>query len=211
MLYTGPEVATHPDHAQDALPSQITDLLRGMQRGDRQAGEKACTLVYTELNRIAARELRRERPGHTLVTTALVHEAYLRLVGSEPVAIQNRGHFFAIASQQMRRILVDYARARSAQKRDGGVPIGLDDAHIGLAPPDVDLLSLHQALLELERIEPRAAQVVELRYFGGYTDQEVVEAIGTSLATVRRDWEFARCWLFDRIDPRSARPPAAKT
>ncbi len=211
MLYTGPEVARHPENAQDALPSQITELLRGMQRGDRQASERACTLVYDELNRIAARELRRERPSHTLVTTALVHEAYMRLIGSESLPIRNRGHFFAIASQQMRRILVDYARARGAQKRDGGIPIGLDQANVGLAPPDIDLLALHNALLELERIEPRAAQVVELRYFGGYTDKEVVEATGVSLATVRRDWEFARCWLFDRIGPRNKRSRTAKT
>lgn len=211
MLYTGPEVATHSENAHSALPSQITELLRGMQRGDRQAGEQACTLVYDELNRIAARELRRERPSHTLVTTALVHEAYLRLLGSESLPIQNRGHFFAIASQQMRRILVDYARARRAQKRDGGVPIGLDQVALGIAPRDVDLLALNDALLELERIEPRAAQVVELRYFGGYTDKEVVEATGVSMATVRRDWEFARAWLFDRIGPRKASSRSVKT
>jgi RNA polymerase sigma factor (TIGR02999 family) len=173
-----------------------------MQLGDKGAGDQAVTLVYNELHRIAANHMRKEAPGQTLVTTALIHEAYVRLAGGASFEIQNRGHFFAIASQQMRRILVDHARAKNAQRRgSGGIQVGLDEVHAGSgnAPPPIDLLFLDESLRGLERVEPRAAKVVELRYFGGYTDKEVVEAMGVSLATVRRDWEFARCWLFDRM------------
>jgi RNA polymerase sigma-70 factor, ECF subfamily len=190
---------------------QMTTLLNAMQRGDREASEKAAALVYDELRRIASRQLHRERPGHTLITAGLVNEAYLRLSGGEPFPVLNRGHFFAIASQQMRRILVDHARAKNAERRGGAaVSVGLDHAEGASAPPDVDVLSLHEALEELETVDPRAAQVVELRYFGGYTDKEVVEALSVPFATVRRDWEFARSWLADRLRNR-ARPAAKRT
>lgn len=193
-----------------ADPSNLTLLLKGMQRGDHDAAEKAVALVYGELHRIASRELRSERPGHVLQTTALIHEAYARFVESEPFEIQSRIHFFAIASQQMRRILVDYARLRNTQKRGGGaVTVGLEGVQVGLDPRGVDLLSLDEALRELQEIDPRAAKVVELRFFGGYTDHEVVEALGVSLATVRRDWEYARSWLFDRMHGGHPGPPAA--
>jgi RNA polymerase sigma factor (TIGR02999 family) len=167
-----------------------------MRQGDRDAGDKALAEVYDELHRIASREMRREGSGHTLQTTALVNEAYLRFVKAGALQIENRGHFFAIASQQMRRVLVDHARSARTRKRDGGAQV--DFEKIQLATPDrgVDVLLLDEALRELEKIQPRAAQVVELRYFGGYTDKEVVEALGLSLATVRRDWEYARSWLF---------------
>jgi len=171
-----------------------------MQLGDRDAGDQAVALVYNELHRIAASHLRKEAPGHTLVATALIHEAYVRLAGGADFEIQNRGHFFAIASQQMRRILVDHARGKNTERRgSGAIQVGLDEVHEGSDPPPIDLLLLDESLRELERVEPRAAKVVELRYFGGYTDKEVVEALGVSLATVRRDWDFARCWLFDRM------------
>jgi RNA polymerase sigma factor (TIGR02999 family) len=171
-----------------------------MRHGDRDAGEAAVELVYSELHRIASGQMRRERPGHTLQTTALVHEAYIRLIGSESLEIQNRGHFFAVASQQMRRILVDHARADQAQRRGGGAArVEFDQVQLGTETASIDVLLLDEALCELERLEPRAARVVELRYFGGYTDKEVVEALGVALATVRRDWEFARSWLFDRM------------
>ncbi len=190
-----------PEEQSDAgEPSEITGLLRRMQRGDQAAGEQAVQLVYGELHRIAARELRGERPGHLLQTTALIHEAFARLSGAQTLEIENRSHFFAIASQQMRRILVDYARASQSQRRGGGtVCVGLEGVQVGLNPRGIDLLALDEALDELQRIDARAAQVVELRFFGGYTDGEVVEALGVSFATVRRDWEFARSWLFDRI------------
>lgn len=193
-------MAKDPKPAGEAEPFNITLLLNRMRKGDSEAGEEAASLVYDELHRIAAREMRRESQGHTLQTTALVHEAYLRLASSGSLEIQNRGHFFAIASQQMRRILVDYARSNNAQRRGGGAAkIDLDQLQIATAPRSTDVLSLDEALRELERVDPRAAKVVELRYFGGYTDKEVVEALGGSLATVRRDWEFARSWLFNRI------------
>jgi RNA polymerase sigma-70 factor (ECF subfamily) len=194
---------------EDAQPPQITRLLKQMQLGDRDAGDQAVALVYNELHKIAANHLRKEAPGHTLVATALIHEAYVRLAGGATFEIHDRGHFFAIASQQMRRILVDHARGKNAQRRgSGAIQVGLDQVHVGsmhvsLNPPPIDLLLLDGSLRELERLEPRAAKVVELRYFGGYTDKEVVEALGVSLATVRRDWEFARCWLFDRMQGQS--------
>jgi RNA polymerase sigma factor (TIGR02999 family) len=183
-----------------------------MRQGDRDAGDAAVELVYSELHRIAAGQMRHERPGHTLQTTALVHEAYVRLVGSESLEIQNRGHFFAVASQQMRRILVDHARAGLAQRRGGGaVKVDLNQVQLGVETQNIDVLLLDESLRELERLEPRAARVVELRYFGGYTDREVVEVLGVALATVRRDWEFARSWLFDHMRGKvGGHPPGKK-
>jgi RNA polymerase sigma-70 factor, ECF subfamily len=174
----------------------LTVLLNRMRQGDREAGDKALAEVYSELHRIASREMRREGPGHTLQTTALISEAYLRFVNAGSLKIENRGHFYAVASQQMRRILVDHARARRTRKRDGGAKVELDNIQLAQQAPHVDVLLLEDALTELEKIQPRAAQVVELRFFGGYTDKEVVEALGVSMATVRRDWEYARSWLF---------------
>ena len=190
------EVPTDSDSPQ----LEITMLLNRMQHGDRQAGQDAAALIYNELHRIAAREMRRERPDHTLQTTALVHEAYMRLAGSQSLEIHNRKHFFAVASQQMRRILVDHARAAGAQRRGADAPrVPLDQVQIGAGKNNIDVLLLDESLSELAQIEPRAAQVVELKFFGGFTDNEVGEASGVSLATVRRDWEFARSWLFNRM------------
>lgn len=194
-------MAITPPHPDGNNTGNLTGLLQRMQAGDQNASEQAVGLVYGELHRIASRELRGERPDHLLQTTALIHEAFVRLVGSQPFAFQNRGHFFAIASQQMRRILVDHARARNAQRRGAGViNIDLDGAHqLGMAPRGIDLLLLDESLHELQLLDARAAKVVELRFFGGYSDREVVEALGVPMATVRRDWEFARAWLFDRM------------
>ena len=190
----------------------LTLLLNRMQEGDPVAAEEAASRVYGELHRIASREMRRERPGHTLQTTALVNEVYLRLAAAGSLQIQSRAHFMAVASQQMRRILVDHARSAGAQRRGGGaIQIGLDEARAGVDGRSLDLLLLDESLAEFERIEPRAARVVELRYFGGYTDMEVVEALGVSLATVRRDWEFARSWLFRRMQGQGdTGPPASR-
>jgi len=189
-----------PDSSTNGEKPDLTLLLTQMQRGDDRAGEKAIALVYSELHRIASRELRREKPGHLLQTTALIHEAYTRLIGSDGLEIQNRTHFFAIASQQMRRVLVDYARANHAQKRGGGAAqVALDQVQAGFDPHTVDLVALDESLRELERIDPRAARVVEMRFFGGYKDPEIAEALGVSVPTLRRDWEFARSWLFDRM------------
>lgn len=186
--------------ADQSSSPDLTLLLKRMQQGDREAGGQVLGLVYRELHGIASRELRAESPGHTLQTTALINEAYLRLAGSSNLDIQDRGHFFALASQLMRRVLVDYARAAKAQRRgSGAMKVDLEGVQIVSNPRGVDLLVLDSALKELQSIDERAAQVVEMRYFGGYTDKEVTEALGVSLATVRRDWEFARTWLFDRI------------
>jgi RNA polymerase sigma factor (TIGR02999 family) len=185
-------------------PDDLTVLLNRMQTGDKEAGDRAVGLVYDELHRIASREMRRERDGHTLQTTALIHEAYLRLAGPNRIAIQNREHFFAIASRQMRRILVDHARESAAQRRGGGaIHVDLDGVRIGAPETDADLLLLDDALDELEKLDPRAARIVEFRYFGGYTDEEVAEVLGISFTTVRRDWEFARSWLYDQVNQRS--------
>ena len=181
-------------------PGELTYLLNRMQSGDKEAGEQAVALVYDELHRIAARQMRGEHGDGQLQTTALIHEAYLRLIGTGPIEIQNRGHFFAIASKQMRRILVDGARSEHAQKRGGpALKVPLDEARMAARSRDHDWVALDEALTDLERLDPRASKVVELRYFGGYTDKEVVEALGIALSTVRRDWDFARSWLLDRM------------
>ena len=157
-------------------------------------------LVYDELRRQARRQLRRERVGHTLQPTALVHEAFLRLAGQSQAQWQNRRQFFAVASRVMRRVLVDQARARAASKRgDGLTRVALDDAVATGASPDVDVLALDQALDRLEQLDPRQARVVELRYFGGMSAAEAAEAVGLSLATVNRDWAMARAWLFREL------------
>jgi RNA polymerase sigma factor (TIGR02999 family) len=186
----------------EAVKPQLTSLLARMQRGDPQAGQQAIALVYNELHRIAARELRVERPGHLLQTTALIHEAYSRLMGSQSLEIQNRAHFFALAGSQMRRILVDHARASHAQKRGGNASrIALEQVQAGIDPRTVDLLALDESLEELERVDPRASRVVELRFFGGYTDAEIAATLEIGVPTVRRDWEFARAWLLNRMHP----------
>jgi RNA polymerase sigma-70 factor, ECF subfamily len=199
-------VGTDPKKAEAPERANVTALLNRMRGGDREAGDRVAGLVYEELHRIASREMRHEREGHTLQTTALVHEAYMRLAGAQALEIQNRGHFFAVASQQMRRILVDHARSSGAQRRGGAaIRVDLDKLQLAAAERSIDVILLDESLRELERLEPRAAKVVELRYFGGYTDKEVVEALGVSLATVRREWEFARSWLFDKMQGKRVR------
>jgi RNA polymerase sigma factor (TIGR02999 family) len=192
-------VLTEPHKPKETAPP-LTLLLNRMRRGDPSAADQAVAVVYQELHRIAVREMRGERPGHTLQATALINEVYLRLIAAGSLEIQNRGHFFAVASQQMRRVLVDHARAENAQRRGGGATlVDLDALSLGSPQRSIDMLELDEALRELERLEPRAAQIVELRFFGGHTDKEVVETLGVPLSTVRRDWEFARSWLFNRM------------
>ena len=178
----------------------VSRLLQAWGRGDLQARDDLVPVVYRELRRRAGAYLRRERQEHTLQPTALVHEAFIRLVGQERVAWQNRAHFFAIASQMMRRILVDYAREHQAAKRPGaGVKVILDD-RIGAAQPRAcEFIALDQALVELTRIDPRQGQIVELRYFGGLSEQEVGEVLSISRATVTREWQTARAWLYRRM------------
>jgi len=164
-----------------------------------EASQAACDelfpLVYAELRRIAAREMRREKPGRTLQTTALVHEAYLRLLKDASLSFENRAHFLGIAARAMREILIEHARARSARKRGGGaVRLTVDDL---VAPaPSIDVLALDEALQRLARLDERHARVVELRYFGGLSVEETASALGVSPATVKRDWTLARAWLF---------------
>jgi len=193
-------MATDPLEPTRNTTGDLTTLLKKMQQGDHGAAERAVGLVYDELHRIAARELRGERPGHLLQTTALIHEAYARLVGSEALQIQSRIHFFSIASRQMRRILVDYARARDSQRRGGeAINLRLEKIEVGTGSVGIDLLLLDESLRELLCVDPRAAQIVELRFFGGYSEKEIAEALGISFSAVRRDWEFARSWLFNRM------------
>ena len=181
-------------------PGDVSHLLRAWGRGDAQAGEDLVPLVYRELRRRAAAYLRNERPDHTLQPTALVHEAYVRLVGQDRVSWQNRAQFFGVAAQMMRRILVDHARRHHAAKRPGaGAKVTLDD-HIGAAQPyDCEILLLDQALGELASINPRQVEIVELRYFGGLTEEEVAVLLSLSRTTVTREWQTARTWLYRRM------------
>jgi RNA polymerase sigma factor (TIGR02999 family) len=174
-------------------PKDVTAILTAWGKGDQDAGNELIGIVYQELRRLAAHYLKTERGDHTLQPTALVHELYLKLFSAEPVQLHDREHFLAVAARQLRHIVVDYARNRKAQKRGGAQgTISLDQAH-GLAiPADSRVIDLDRALGRLERLDSRAAQVVELRFFGGLTDHEVGNALGISLATVKRDWDFAR-------------------
>ena len=186
----------------------VTRLLRAWRSGDLQARDDLVPLVYAELRRRAAAYLRRERPDHSLQPTALVNEAYLRLMAQHQVDWQNRAHFFSLAASMMRRILVDHARERQAAKRPAaGVRVTLDERLGAVQPREVDLLLLDQALTELADLDPRQAQVVELRYFGGLSEHEVAAVLSISRATVTREWQTARMWLAHRMtDGRSAAP-----
>jgi len=190
------------DSSGDARPSPgaVTQLLAQAGAGSQAAFDQVFPLVYAELRRIAAREMRRERPGRTLQTTALVHEAYLRLLKDASLSIENRAHFLGIAARAMRQILIEHARARGARKRGGGgVRVTLDDAAASLEAPSVDVLALDEALQRLARLDERHAKVVELRYFGGMSVEETAAAMGLSPATVKRDWTLARAWLFREL------------
>ena len=178
-------------------PESVTALLQAWNTGDAEAGRRLIPLVYGELRRRAGGYLRRERPGHTLQPTALVHEAYLRLVGLQG-HLRNRSQFFGVASNLMRRILVDHARRRRAAKRDA-IRVTLNEVAQPVAERAVDLVRLDEALTELSALDARQARVVELRYFGGLTLQEAAKVLGVSVPTVKRDWTLARAWLFDRL------------
>ena len=177
----------------------VSQLLQAWGQGDLQAREDLVPLVYQQLRKRAAAYLRRERRDHTLQPTALVNEAYMRLMGQQRVTWQNRAQFFGVASEIMRRILVDHARERQAAKRPGGVRVTLDDG-IGAAPPlDCEVLMLDDALQELARLDERQAHIVELKYFGGLSEQEVGEVLSLSRATITREWQSARAWLYRRM------------
>ena len=187
----------------------VSRLLRAWGRGDLQARDELVPVVYRELRRRAGAYLRRERPDHTLQPTALVHEAYLRLTAQDRVAWQNRAHFFAIAAQMMRRVLVDHAREHQAAKRPGAhLKVLLDDGIGAAQPPSCELMMVDEALVDLARIDPRQAQIVELRYFGGLSEQEVAAVLSVSRATVTREWQTARAWLYRRLTTGRARRPS---
>jgi len=181
-------------------PGQVTRLLQAWSDGNAAALEQLTPLVYEELRRLAARYMGRERPGHTLQTSALINEAYLRLVDARGVQWHNRAHFFAVSAQVMRRILVDFARARQNLKRGGGArPLPLEEAHVAAPERSADLLALHEALDRLAALNPRQGRVVELRYFGGLTEEEMAEVLNVSQRTVRHDWGLARAWLYREL------------
>ena len=183
--------------------SRITTLLGELREGNNVAREELVTLVYPELRRIAAHYMRQERPGHTLRTTGLVNEMYVRLFGTAQMPWQSRAHFFAAVAREMRHILVDHARARDAQKRpDPRLTISLSEIDDVVGGGEEDLLALDEAMSRLELVDPRASRVVELRYFTGLSEREAAEALGVSLSTLKRDWTFAKAWLRDQLTAR---------
>jgi RNA polymerase sigma factor (TIGR02999 family) len=191
-------MATPSERPPSAPPSDVTQLLLAWHGGDPKAEEQLLPAIYAELHRQAARAMRREGEDHTLQATALVHEAYLRLVDQNRVEWRSRAHFFGVAAQIMRRILVDHARGRHATKRGGGMrPVTLGDADAAVGAPDsgVDVLALHEALEALAVLDPLQSRLVELRYFSGLNIEETAEALDISPATVKREWSIARAWL----------------
>lgn len=183
----------------------VTELLQAWGRGDLRARDEVLPLVYEELRRRAAAYLRYERTDHTLQPTALVHEAYLRLVRQDLVTWQNRAHFFGVAAQMMRRILVDHARALKAAKRpDAKLRVMMGHEVAAVEQPDYELVLLDQVLDELAAIDPRLGEIVELRYFVGLTEQEIADILAVSRSTITREWQTARAWLYRRMTS----PPA---
>lgn len=180
-------------------PADITALLLAWSEGDEAAHGRLVEAVYDGLRQVAQQHLRRERSDHSLTPTALVHEAYLRLVDQRRVRWQNRTQFFAIGAQVMRRILVDHARARLTAKRDRTLTISIEGMDVGTEPRDVNLLALDAALARLEGMDPRQSRIVELRFFAGLSVEETAAAVGVAPITVKRDWAMARAWLFREL------------
>jgi RNA polymerase sigma factor (TIGR02999 family) len=182
--------------------NEVSQLLNAVERGDRQAASRLLPLVYDELRKLAAQKLAQEKPGQTLQATALVHEAYLRLVGDNQPCWESRGHFFAAAAEAMRRILVDHARQRAALKRGGGGQrVEWDDQLAVASGPDEELLALDEALAELEQHDAQTAQLVKLRYFSGMSHQDAAEVLGVSRRVADRLWAVAKAWLYQRLHP----------
>jgi RNA polymerase sigma factor (TIGR02999 family) len=181
-------------------PAQsVTNLLGQWRSGDAQALESLLPLVYQELRRIAHGYLNKERPGHTLQSTALVHEAFIRLVKQSGATFENRAHFFAISAGLMRQILVEYARSRATAKRAGGQRLDIEVAALQAKSPGVDVVALDDTLKELAKLDEQQSRIVELRFFGGLSIEETARALGISPATVKRDWVMARVWLHHQI------------
>ena len=181
-------------------PNDVTQMLIDWSSGDKAALDKLIPIIYQELRSLARHYMSHERPGHTLQTTALVNEAYLRLIGQRDVKWQNRAHFFGVAAQMMRRILVDHARSINCGKRgSGALKVSLEEVALLSEERAEEVLILHEALTSLEALDPRKSRIVELRYFGGLTVEEVAEILGTSPVTVMRDWRAAKAWLYRAI------------
>ncbi len=189
--------------------NQVTELLARWRAGDQQALDALMPVVYKEFHRRAHHYLRQERAGHTLQSTALVHEAYLRLAGQSPPGWKSRAHFFGIAAHLMRQILVDHARGRAAAKRGGGtILLALDESLAGTQGSNVDLIALDKALQELAKPDAQQARIVELRFFAGLTIEDASEVLGISPASVKREWVSARAWLFRAITGQTGEVPA---
>ncbi len=190
------------DAVSPSPPGDVTRLLLAWRRGDNGALEELIPLVYEELHRMAERQLRRERSDHTLQPTAIVHEAYLRLLARQDEDWQNRTHFFAVAAQSMRRILVDHARARGAKKRGGRGTRWLIETAAMTEPRAVDLMAVDDALVKLSALDAEQSRVVELRFFGGLTEDQAAEVLGVSSRTVRRKWTLAKAFLYRELGRR---------
>ena len=204
-LYTEVQApTTRGNSVEQGPPSQVSLLLQEWRSGDRKALDSLLPLVYKELRRVAHFQLLSERPNHTLQSTALVNEAYLRLIGLKPPQWESRTHFFAVAAQLMRQILVDYARRRRAAKRgDSAARISLDDSRLIDRGKDVDVVALDNALKALAKVDARQSRIVELRFFAGLSLQEISQVMEISPATVQRDWTAARAWLHREISGKS--------
>jgi RNA polymerase sigma factor (TIGR02999 family) len=186
---------------QNGSPRQVTDLLAQWRAGDREALDSLMPLVYEELRHLARHYLRQERPDHTLQSTALVHEAFMRLVGQNPSEWKSRAHFYGIAARLMRQILVDHARNRRAAKRGGNsLKLTLNEALAGSKGKDLDILALDDALNNLAQLNPQQSHIVELRFFSGLSIEDTSEVLGVSPATVKRNWTTARAWLFREMN-----------
>jgi RNA polymerase sigma factor (TIGR02999 family) len=180
----------------DPSAPDVTQLLIAWSNGDQVARERLMSVVYEELHRLARRYMRNESPGHTLQTSALVHEAFIRLVDQKNVQWQNRSHFFGIAAQMMRRILVDYARSRNFAKRGGGaIKLSLEEGLIVSDERSAEVVAIHEALEALAKFDQRQAQIVELKFFGGLSNEETANVLAVSPGTVARDWTMAKAWL----------------
>jgi len=185
----------------DLAPDGVTRLLIELSEGDERAVDKLLPLVYDELRKLAGYHMKKERAAHTLQPTALVHETYLKLIDQQKCDWKNRAHFFALASQVMRRLLVNHARDRKALKRGGAdrQQVSLSVAVNSFNKEELDILALNEALEDLSRIDERKGRIVELKFFGGLSTKEIAEILGISVATVERDWSFAKAWLYDAI------------
>lgn len=185
-----------------ASPQEVTRLLAAWSDGDEAALEQLVPIIHAELHRLARHYLRRERPGHTLQTSALVNEAYLRLINWKTARFQSRKHFYGVSAQLMRRILVDFARRRPRVKGDSVLHVSFDKALFVASEPDTDLVALDEALVELAQLDPRKARIVELRFFGGLSVEETAEFLGISRATALREWNKAKAWLYRELSAR---------